>query len=201
MPGPTLRPVARTATHPPARVDGPPAGPIEIDVRTRVFTWITDRVGAIAISRMSADDLARARSRRLSHNVVTSRVFGPMPEDVSLTDLRIAGPEGPLTLRLYRPHGPQPVGRHPDEGLPVVLNFHGGGGSLGNLDQSDWLCAHVAARVGALVVSVDYRLPPEHHSPPLPRPPPRRRAPLATPRCAGWCATPRPSAGAPTGSR
>ena len=165
MPGPTLRPVARTATPAPAQVDGPPAGPIEIDVRTRLFTWITDRMGAIAISRMSADDLARARGRRLSHNVVTSRVFGPMPEDVSLTDLRIAGPAGPLTVRLYRPHGPLPAGRHPDEGLPVVVNYHGGGGSLGNLDQSDWLCAHVAARVGALVVSVDYRLAPEHPYP------------------------------------
>jgi acetyl esterase len=169
MPGPTTRPAARTAAPAPAAplaatVDGPPAGAVAIDVRTRVFTWITDRMGAIAISRMSADDLARARSRRLSHNVVTSRVFGPMPADVSLTDLRIGTDAGPLTLRLYRPHGPRPGGRG-DDRLPIVLNFHGGGGSLGNLDQSDWLCAHVAARVGALVVSVDYRLAPEHPYP------------------------------------
>jgi acetyl esterase len=173
MPGPTRRPAARTAApatdtlpasslHP---ADGPPAGEIAIDVRTRVFTWLTDRMGAIAISRMSAEDLARARSRRLSHNVVTSRVFGPMPGDVSLTDLRVSTGGGPLTLRLYRPHGPVPGGRGDSDRLPIVLNFHGGGGSLGNLDQSDWLCAHVAARVGALVVSVDYRLAPEHPYP------------------------------------
>jgi acetyl esterase len=161
MPGPTLRPAARTAAPP---VDGPPAGPIEIDVRTRLFSWITDRAGLIAISRMSAEDLARARGRRMTHNVVTSRVFGPMPSDVSLTDLRIAADGGPLTLRLYRPHGPLPPGRSEDR-LPIVVNYHGGGGSLGNLDQSDWLCAHVASRVGALVVSVDYRLAPEHPYP------------------------------------
>lgn len=162
MPGPTLRPAARTAAH---QVDGPPAGPVEIDVRTRLFSWITDRAGLIAISRMSAEDLARARGRRMTHNMVTSRVFGPMPPDVSLTDLRIAADGDPLTLRLYRPHGPLPEGRRAEDGLPIVVNYHGGGGSLGNLDQSDWLCAHVAARVGALVVSVDYRLAPEHPYP------------------------------------
>jgi acetyl esterase len=162
MPGPTLPPAARTAAH---QVDGPPAGPVEIDVRTRLFSWITDRAGLIAISRMSAEDLARARGRRMTHNMVTSRVFGPMPPDVSLTDLRVATDGGPLTLRLYRPHGPLPAGRRAEDGLPIVVNYHGGGGSLGNLDQSDWLCAHVAARVGALVVSVDYRLAPEHPYP------------------------------------
>jgi acetyl esterase len=161
MPGPTLPPAARTTAP---QVDGPPAGPVEIDVRTRLFSWITDRAGLIAISRMSAEDLARARGRRMTHNVVTSRVFGPMPPDVSLTDLRIATDGGPLTLRLYRPHGPLPPGRSEDH-LPIVVNYHGGGGSLGNLDQSDWLCAHVAARVGALVISVDYRLAPEHPYP------------------------------------
>ena len=60
-------------------------------------------------------------------------------------------------MRLYRPHTAR--------ALPVVVNFHGGGGTLGNLDQSDWLCAHVASRVGALVVSVDYRLAPEFRYP------------------------------------
>ncbi|KAH0445406.1 hypothetical protein IEQ34_025507 [Dendrobium chrysotoxum] len=144
---------------------------VDIDVRTRLFTWFTDRAGVIAISRMTAEDLARARTRRLSHNVVTSRVFGPMPADVSLTDLRVdlavatGHDSGPTTLRVYRPHGPLPGGRRREDGLPIVLNYHGGGGSLGNLDQSDWLCAQVAARVGALVVSVDYRLAPEHPYP------------------------------------
>jgi acetyl esterase len=146
---------------------------VDIDVRTRLFTWFTDRSGVIAISRMSAEDLARARGRRLSHNVVTSRVFGPMPSDVSLTDLGVdltaTGIPGddavPTTLRVYRPHGPLPGGRRREDGLPIVVNYHGGGGSLGNLDQSDWLCAWVATRVGALVVSVDYRLAPEHPYP------------------------------------
>lgn len=130
----------------------------DLDVRLRVFTWITERSGALAVSRMSPEDIARARARRLSHNLVTRRVFGPLPRGVRIADHGIETDVGPLTVRLYRPPTrPQP--------LPIVVNFHGGGGTLGNLDQSDWLCAQVAARVGALVVSVDYRLAPEHPHP------------------------------------
>lgn len=132
---------------------------MDIDVKLRMFAWLTDRSGAIAVSRMGPDEIARARARRLSHNVVTSRVFGPMPRGVTVTD-RVADTDvGARPLRLYRPH------TAPGRPLPVVVNFHGGGGTLGNLDQSDWLCAHVAARVGALVISVGYRLAPEHPFP------------------------------------
>jgi len=130
---------------------------VDIDVRLRMFTWFADVSGAVAVSRMGPDDISRARARRMSHNVVTSRVFGPMPRGVFVTD-RVADTDiGPIPLRLYRPHTAR--------ALPVVVNFHGGGGTLGNLDQSDWLCAHVASRVGALVVSVDYRLAPEFRYP------------------------------------
>ena len=117
---------------------------MDIDVRLRMFTWFADVSGAVAVSRMSSEEIARARERRLSHNLVTSRVFGPMPRGVFVTD-RVADTDlGPRPVRLYRPHTAR--------ALPVVVNFHGGGGTLGNLDQSDWLCAHVASRVGALVV-------------------------------------------------
>jgi acetyl esterase len=130
---------------------------VDIDVRLRMFTWFADVSGAVAVSRMGPDEITRARSRRLSHNVVTSRVFGPMPRGVFVTERLAHTGVGPLRVRLYRPHTAR--------ALPVVVNFHGGGGTLGNLDQSDWLCAHVASRVGALVVSVDYRLAPEHPYP------------------------------------
>ena len=130
----------------------------DIDVRLRLFTWLTDRAGLIAVSRMTPQDVARARARRLSHNVVTSRLFGPMPRDVSITDRVADTATGPLTVRVYR-------GLVGGAARPLVVNFHGGGGTLGNLDQSDWLCAWVASRVGAIVVSVDYRLAPEHPFP------------------------------------
>ena len=61
---------------------------MDIDVRLRMFTWFADVSGAVAVSRMGPDDISRARARRMSHNVVTSRVFGPMPRGVE-QDLRV----------------------------------------------------------------------------------------------------------------
>ena len=52
--------------------------------------------------------------------------------------------------------------------LPVVVNFHGGGWVSGDARQSEWWCSSVAAQAGVVVVSVDYRLAPEH---PFPGPP------------------------------
>ena len=49
--------------------------------------------------------------------------------------------------------------------MPVIVFFHGGGWVLGNVVNYDPLCTHLATEVGAVVVSVDYRLAPEHPAP------------------------------------
>ena len=64
-----------------------------------------------------------------------------------------------LPLRVYRPRAA------PSAPLPVVVNFHGGGFFGGDARQSEWWCSSVAARAGVVVVSVDYRLAPEHPFP------------------------------------
>ncbi len=64
-----------------------------------------------------------------------------------------------IPARVYRP-----VGRGGAE-LPVYVHFHGGGWVFGDLDSHDGLCRDLCARSGALVVSVDYRLAPEHPYP------------------------------------
>jgi acetyl esterase len=68
-------------------------------------------------------------------------------------DREIAGPGGPLRLRLYYPDAPGP--------LPLTLFFHGGGFVACGLDSHDNICRCLAVRAGTLVVSVDYRLAPE----------------------------------------
>ncbi len=68
------------------------------------------------------------------------------------------GPEGALALRVYRPSAaPSP--------LPIVVYYHGGGFVVGGLESYDSLCRRLANGVGAVVVSVDYRLAPEHKFP------------------------------------
>jgi acetyl esterase len=64
-----------------------------------------------------------------------------------------------LPLRVYRPRTASAVP------LPVVVNFHGGGFFSGDPRQSEWWCSSVAAQAGVVVVSVDYRLAPEHPFP------------------------------------
>ena len=121
------------------------------------------RVLALAsIDRMDDERLARAQrmaARDTGHNRVIDLLFGGVAPDVGLTDSSVAGAEGRLRIRTYRPDGPA---ANP---LPLVVNLHGGGWSLGGLRQGDWLCSHVAAAVGAVVVSVDYRLAPAHRWP------------------------------------
>ena len=76
-----------------------------------------------------------------------------------LVDWVIPGPDGTdLPLRTYRPSG---VGERP----PVVVYLHGGGWTIGSVDTHDEPCRALAAGTGAVVVSVDYRLAPEHPFP------------------------------------
>src|SRR5579885_304433 len=69
----------------------------------------------------------------------------------------VAGPGGDIPVRLYYPAGQTPCG--------AAMWFHGGGWVLGNLESHDPTCRELANRAGALVVSVDYRLAPEHKFP------------------------------------
>jgi acetyl esterase len=72
-------------------------------------------------------------------------------------DVSIPGPGGPLPLRIYHPEGAGP--------FPALVYFHGGGWVVGDLDAFDSLCRELCGMVGCVVVSVDYRLAPEHKFP------------------------------------
>jgi acetyl esterase len=83
------------------------------------------------------------------------------PEDVvpvaSVEDTTVAGAEGDLAARVYRPTGDGP--------FPTVALFHGGGFVIGDLDTHDNLARAICRDAGAVVVSVEYRLAPEHPFP------------------------------------
>ncbi|WP_155916878.1 MULTISPECIES: alpha/beta hydrolase [unclassified Mycolicibacterium] len=92
------------------------------------------------------------------------RQFSEMPRppvhpEVRVEDREVPGPAGPIPVRVYRP--PTPDGTT----LPVVVFIHGGGWSLGDLDSYDGTARQHAVGADAVVVSVDYRLAPEHPYP------------------------------------
>jgi len=84
-------------------------------------------------------------------------LMAPPPQVAKVVERRIDGPEGPLGLRLYTPEGNGP--------FPLMMFFHGSGFVLCSLDTHDGMCRNLAAGIGCVVVSVDYRLAPEHKFP------------------------------------
>jgi acetyl esterase len=109
---------------------------------------------------MSDDELIAARDRlnRLRSSKAARVITGFPHRHVTIEQRALALRDRTLSMRVYRPF------RHPGP-LPLVAHFHGGGFAFGTAAQTDWLNSGVAARTPALVVSVDYRLAPEHPFP------------------------------------
>ncbi len=85
----------------------------------------------------------------------------PTPPQIGMVrDLTADGPLGPIPLRVYRP-----AGVPASTPLAVLVFFHGGGWVIGDLETHDVLCRQLTAGSGVSVVSVDYRLAPEHKFP------------------------------------
>lgn len=104
--------------------------------------------------RLSLDegvDSARRRMRDLPRL--------PVHPDLPSEDRVIDGPAGALPVRIYRPASTA------GGAAPVVVFFHGGGFVAGDLDTHDGTARHHAVGADAVVVSVDYRLAPEHPFP------------------------------------
>ena len=78
-------------------------------------------------------------------------------EVASVDDRTIPGPGGALPVRVYRPGGVGPFG--------ICVYLHGGGFTICDLDSHDGICRVLCNRGGCIVVSVDYRLAPEHPFP------------------------------------
>ncbi|HSC64409.1 MAG TPA: alpha/beta hydrolase [Caldimonas sp.] len=86
------------------------------------------------------------------------------PETGGVRDTHCQGPHGRIPLRVYRPAGADAAPSR-GEALPALVYFHGGGWTIGDLDTHDVLCRQLCNGSGAVVVSVDYRMGPEHRFP------------------------------------
>ncbi|OBK11253.1 alpha/beta hydrolase [Mycobacterium asiaticum] len=85
----------------------------------------------------------------------------PLHPELRVEDRTIAGPGGPIDIRIYWP----PTASEQNNPAPVVLFFHGGGFVMGDLDTHDGTSRQHCVGADAIVVSVDYRLAPEHPYP------------------------------------
>jgi acetyl esterase len=128
-------------------------------LRTRVFTTVLDRFGRESIVDMDLDGIRRSRAAVTPTWPPFTWITGPVFGNVAREDTSFPARDGhEVPLRVYRPSGsPEPP--------PVVVYFHGGGWVLGSTRMYDPLCTFLARAVEAIVVSVDYRLAPEHHAP------------------------------------
>ncbi|MBO0883650.1 MAG: alpha/beta hydrolase, partial [Mycobacterium sp.] len=76
---------------------------------------------------------------------------------VAVNDVSIPGPAGQMAARHYRPAVPEPT--------PLLVFYHGGGWTIGDLDTHDALCRLTCRDADIHVLSIDYRLAPEHPAP------------------------------------
>jgi acetyl esterase len=101
---------------------------------------------------------AEARAFYLQGRVVTN----PEPPELkSVEPLAIPSPAGPIPARMYTPK----VLRLSNGLAPCLVFFHGGGWVIGDLDTHDVACRKLADEGQSMVISVDYRLAPEHKFP------------------------------------
>jgi len=113
---------------------------------------VIDMIEALGVGELTADTDPNQIRALMNAAVLPSGI-----EVASVTDREVPGPEGPIPIRVYRPAGDAPK--------PVVVYFHGGGWVLGSLETHDGTCRRLADGADAVVVSVDYRMGPEHRFP------------------------------------
>lgn len=113
-----------------------------------VVQSIMDRVRTAGFNGYAGFSVEAARA----HYANTAKAFGPGPDIHEVRDVSIPVESGAIAARLYLPVA-DPAG--------LCVYFHGGGWTLGALDDFDALMRTMAERSGAAMLSVDYRLAPE----------------------------------------
>lgn len=108
--------------------------------------------GAPDLNTLAVED-----ARRMTDLLLTT-LSGLQPESVAkVEDRLIPGPAGEIPVRIYTPRGSGP--------FAVLVNFHGGGFVVGSIEMEDEPCRALTNAADCIVVSVDYRLAPEHKFP------------------------------------
>jgi acetyl esterase len=123
-----------------------------LDPQARDFL---DRLAEARLPPIQEQTIAEARAQM----DFSTRFLGPLPKVAGVEDRQVPGPSGAIRVRILTPEAGGEALR------PVLVYFHGGGWVLGNIESHEGVCRAVANASGAIVVTVDYRLAPEHRFP------------------------------------
>ncbi len=121
-----------------------------VDPQAQAFLDMLTTMNFPAMNTLSVEEV------RASYDAMAQ--FGGTPEEVhAVEDRKLPGPAGEIPVRIYTPKGESP--------FPILVFFHGGGWTIGTLNGYDGVCRALTNQAQCIVVSVDYRLAPEHKFP------------------------------------
>jgi len=126
---------------------------VNLDPQAKALLTFLAQDGRIPYSQITPPQ-ARAQYVELCR-----RTRKPGEWAVDADAVTLPGPTGTLHARVYRPRGAG------DAALPALLYFHGGGWCIGDIDTHDAACRQLTQEAGCAVLSLDYRLAPEHRFP------------------------------------
>jgi acetyl esterase/lipase len=123
-----------------------------VDKQTAAILAQGAESGAPALHEMPVPEARRALKE------MTIAVDAPKTPVARVEERTIPGPNGEIPIRIYWPDATA-------DALPVLLLYHGGGWTLGDMDTHENICRYYCANAGVIVINVDYRLAPEHKFP------------------------------------
>ena len=124
---------------------------MSLDPQLKAYLDALEALGAPPLNSVPVD------VARKMYEKAAEQTRGEPPELLAVEELVIPGPESELKAWLYRPSEQQD--------LPLLVYFHGGGFTIGSLQSHDAVCRYLSKETECLVLSVDYRLAPEHKYP------------------------------------
>ncbi len=119
-----------------------------MDGQTRLFLQQYNASGEPELETVSIEEARQNLAKSIIHSPIRS---------LSISDIKIPSSQTEIPLRIYTPKGKGP--------FAVYISMHGGGWVFGSLDSHDPFCQSIAQQANVIVVSIDYRLAPEHKYP------------------------------------
>lgn len=124
-----------------------------LSLKMRAVLLMARATGGKPLNELPVPEARQATVMRIRKSRTAAPVAG-------IVNRAIPGPAGDIPIRIYTPEGVGP--------FPLLVYFHGGGFVVGSIDGSHDLCRTLCWGAGCTVVSVDYRLAPEHKFPAAP---------------------------------